>query len=388
MLTTYRTDTFGLGATENIAYAMQLNDGDVGISEDGNTFLHTVDARAGSISKSTLNVGFEPVDAAGIIAVEMDFMIPDGYPTDQIFLADFESGNANIGTNPGVRIYLRDGMIRVDRAKIGLDETWVADHAPITTGEWFSLRAIVTAGDDDVGKMQIYLNGQLVLEENGSTVLTQSVMDQFNLTLEGGELDRVQLGLTANNGPNEASVATRDMSIQTFAPDMRSMLNVELDPRSVIENASHPIEVIAENFQPDTGDAPQDPVVVEEPVTEEPVVEEPVVEDPEIEEPDVVEAHVVDKEVEDTDDVEEPVVEDPGVVEDPVLEDPVVEDPVVEDPVVEDPVEIVTDEEITEEEITGQEITGQEITGGRRGDFLTGAGGNDSMFGYSGVEGI
>ncbi|MCH2078433.1 MAG: hypothetical protein MK180_16415 [Rhodobacteraceae bacterium] len=64
-------------------------------------------------------------------------MIHEGSPVDSIIIADFECSCEATGTNPGVRVYLRDGYLWVDRSKIGESERWYAEHeTPITAGDW------------------------------------------------------------------------------------------------------------------------------------------------------------------------------------------------------------------------------------------------------------
>lgn len=239
----YRSDVFSLDEQNGVEFAMQLNSGDVGVTADGSGFLHQADAAGQLITKSTVNAGFAPIEDGGTIVIEMDFMIPVGAPVDQIFLADFESSNANTGTHPGVRVYLSDGMIRVDRSKIGLD-TWYGVNDPITAGDWYSQRIELLSGGEDAGRMRIYLNDELVMDATGSTTLSQDIMEQYGWNLQGGMLDRVQVGLTANNGAREASLATRNISVEVSDPSTDLDLDFQLDPSSLVGNAEEPITVL------------------------------------------------------------------------------------------------------------------------------------------------
>lgn len=248
MLQNYRTETFDLMDTEGVEVAMQLNSGDVGMPFDGTTLVHTVDASSsGDITKSTVNMGFDPVENGDIITISMDFFIPDGSPTDQIFIADFESSTANTGTHPGVRIFLRDGYLRVDRAKIGEEDGWFADHDPIQSGEWNSIEVVLVPGDDDTGQMMIFLNGQLVLQEAGATILTQEALGDTSFTLTGGEIDRVQVGLTANNGPSEAAIVTSNIELDVYDAGGEQLIDYDFDPAAAAAESDSPIEVL--NFE-------------------------------------------------------------------------------------------------------------------------------------------
>ncbi len=243
MPTNYRTDVFSLRDQDGVKFDMQLNSGDVGVAADGTGFLHQVDGAGASITKSTLNASFTPINDGGTIVLEMDFMIPDGSPVHEIYLADFESANANTGTHPGVRVYLHEGMLRVDRGKIG-EDMWYGQNEPIQTGQWYTQRIELVAGDDGAGSVRIFLDGELVLDAAGSTVLTQEVAQQYGWSLEGGELDRVQVGLTANNGSSEASLATRDISVEVTDPAAGLSMDFQPDPGFLVQGAESPVEVL------------------------------------------------------------------------------------------------------------------------------------------------
>ena len=116
---------------------IQLQDGRIDISDDGNVTLMRAGSAGSKVGKSTYSTAINTTDNSGLVTAEFDFMIPDGMPTSHIYLADIESKAASSGYNPGVRIQVRDGIIRVERGKIGIKELWPADMDELQTGTGF-----------------------------------------------------------------------------------------------------------------------------------------------------------------------------------------------------------------------------------------------------------
>lgn len=242
-MTSYTTEYLTLASGPDTTTVAQLQNGAMEVSTSGEVFLHTAGPAGRTLGKSALSTRLEPVAETATIIVEMDFLIPEGAPTTSIMLADFESASTGLGTNPGVRVYLRDGQLRVDRTKIGEEATWYsAQKVPIEAGDWSSLRIELEPGGGTDGAMRIWLDGVLVLDEIGSTVLTQAALDPYGLTLSGGEIDRVQLGLTANSNDTEAQVATRDIVISVDDPANGRNQTVTLNPEEVVAGAERHIE--------------------------------------------------------------------------------------------------------------------------------------------------
>lgn len=274
MATTYSNEMLSLGQPTDFDLAAQLNTGSVSISDDSSSFLFETSGAASGVSKSTLNIGFDAVSETGTITAEMEFYIPAGTTTERIYIADFESINANTGKAPGTRVFIENGRIGIDRGKVGYEDIWYATHAPIDQEQWYSLRVelVPAAGSD--GHIRVILDGQTVFEGSGSMILTQSIVDQYGFTLVGGEIDRVQLGLTANDSNEDAAIATRNMSVTVEDPANSVSSSFTLDPATAVAGAERAVDVFSAPYTQEDGpqiDDQQTPA----PPAEEPTAEEP-----------------------------------------------------------------------------------------------------------------
>ncbi|WP_052261743.1 heparin lyase I family protein [Leisingera sp. ANG-M1] len=220
----YQTDYKRIDAETII----QLQDGRIDISDDGNVTLMRAGSAGSKVGKSTYSTAIDSTDNSGLITAEFDFMIPDGMPTSHIYLADIESASASSGYNPGVRIQVRDGIIRVERGKIGIKELWPADMEELETGRWYSLKVELRPGRGDDGEVRLYLDGEKVVDENGQTVDTTS---------SNSWIDRVQVGLTANVNDYDAALAVRNIEISTDEPGTANDSFYRVDPMDSLQFA-------------------------------------------------------------------------------------------------------------------------------------------------------
>lgn len=251
---------------------IQLQDGRVDISDNGNVTLMRAGSAGSKVGKSTYSTEINTTDDSGLVTAEFDFMIPDGYPTSHIYLADIESNAASSGYNPGVRIQVRDGQIRVERGKIGIKELWAADQdQPLQTGQWYSLKVVMRPGDANNGEIQLYLDGELVVDEQGQTIDTTS---------SNSWIDRVQVGLTANVNDYDAALAVRNIEVSTDMPGTGNDSRYSLDPMDALPHAIEVYEtgtedkpVYVNGVDPSKPSVDPDPV---DPVDPEPVDPTPV----------------------------------------------------------------------------------------------------------------
>lgn len=232
-----RTGYYPIGGNAAMNTILQLQDGRIDLTKSGKVLLFRTDAAGSKVAKSDLSTGFDPVSDGATVTLKMGFKIPAGSPTSSIYLADFESNNSSTGTNPGIRIQLRDGIIRVDRAKIGESTFWKADQdAPLQTDKWHSLKVVMVPGDAATGHVKVFLDGAVVVNQHGATRLTSEALAGFGLTATGGEIDRVQVGLTANaNTGQGASVAVRNVTIGIEDGDRSN--TSKLDLRETVNQA-------------------------------------------------------------------------------------------------------------------------------------------------------
>lgn len=191
----------------------QLQRGALAVSTSGDLMRFSAAPKTSTVGKAALSTRFEAIADGEALTARGAFLIPTGAPVGSVTLMDFESSNASVDTNPGLRVHLSDGEIRVDRSKIGVAEGLIAQGARIEPGAWFDLRVEVVQGDDDVGRIDIWLDGALVLSERCATILTEAAAVAHGIDLVGGALDRVQVGITQNSNAVAATLLARDVAV-------------------------------------------------------------------------------------------------------------------------------------------------------------------------------
>ena len=145
----------------------------------------------GQVAKADVVARFARLPAGTRVRVAFDLRLPAGTPRNSLQLVDLECATCGEGGNPGIRLYLRRGRLRVDRSKIGVAHAWTRDDAPqLRAGTWHRIRWDVTLDAQD-GATRVTLDGQEVLAARGATLA--------QLPIEGA--DRVQIGITANSNP-------------------------------------------------------------------------------------------------------------------------------------------------------------------------------------------
>lgn len=225
---------------------MQLNDGDVFVSTDDTTVYYLSDAPSGgAVSKSTAISAHLPVASGGGFEMRFEFLIPTGDPVSDVYIADFEANGAtgdgsSQPQSPGIRVYLDAGIVKVDRGKIA-QSTWTGTNTAVVAGRWYSMLVDCVSGEASTGAITVALDDTGVLSETGETVLTQAAWVGVggDGTISGTDHDRVQVGMTANDGSVEAGIAIRNLVITrkenatdttgtdyTFDPeDLRTQVN-------------------------------------------------------------------------------------------------------------------------------------------------------------------
>lgn len=168
---------------------------DVVRGRDGNMLRARVEARTRRVPKAAL-IARPALLAPGATArISFELLVPAGTPLNSLHLVDFECANCGEAGNPGIRLYLRHGRLRIDRAKIGHPEAWTNERAPqLRHGRWHRVDLDVTSGFGNAGAVRARLDGATVLEARGDTIFGS----------RGGYArgaDRVQIGLTASSNP-------------------------------------------------------------------------------------------------------------------------------------------------------------------------------------------
>lgn len=167
----------------------------------------------GKVGKAHLVHRFGPVGIGSRITMEARFYFPPGSFADSVILMDLECASCGLDTNPGVRLYLRDGRPRVDRSKIGIKDAFLpAPDARIGPGAWHWIAWKVTLGDDSNGSSQVYLDGVQVMDARGTTVLLQETVDRLaDGLVVRSEMDRFQIGITANSNRKGTALLVDDV---------------------------------------------------------------------------------------------------------------------------------------------------------------------------------
>jgi len=149
------------------------------------------------------------------VKMEARFFFPPGSALDSLILMDLECASCGIDTNPGIRLYLRDGLLRVDRSKIGAFEPMLPTVAKFITSEgWHNISWEVTLGVGNAGRSVVLIDGVKMLDVQGTTILTQAEIDKVAQGIVVRELvDRFQVGMTANSNNSEQTLYLDDVKI-------------------------------------------------------------------------------------------------------------------------------------------------------------------------------
>ena len=167
------------------------------VAVDGGKALRARTAARGSrVPKAALIARPATVGAGGTIRVSFDLMVPQGAPLNSLHLVDIECATCGEGHNPGIRLYLRGGRLRIDRSKIGERHAWTNEAAPqLRHGRWQRIDAAFVVGRDGVGGATVRLDGAVALSARGRTAAQGA---------DGVRADRVQIGITASSNPGPA----------------------------------------------------------------------------------------------------------------------------------------------------------------------------------------
>lgn len=159
-----------------------------------------------TVGKAALILPFDAMGAGQRLSVEADLYLPADTPANSILIFDAECKRCGIPGNPGLRVYFRDGGLRVDRSKIGERHAWAMEAPPIVPhAQWVTVRWSLLLSDKDDGRSELALNGAPFLTNTGRTLPV------------GGDrtaVDRMQVGLTANSNPDPATLYMRNIRLE------------------------------------------------------------------------------------------------------------------------------------------------------------------------------
>lgn len=169
------------------------------------------------VGKADLIVAYPALGAGHRLVARGRFYFPADSTLNSIILMDIECASCGLDTNPGIRLYLRDGALRVDRSKIGIADAFLPTGPErVTAGAWHTIVWQVTLGIDEAGRSDVYLDGVQVMSAVGTTLISQAVVDQLapGVTVQE-QADRLQLGLTANSNPTPQTLYLDDVAMCT-----------------------------------------------------------------------------------------------------------------------------------------------------------------------------
>lgn len=161
----------------------------------------------GRVGKAGLILPFAALGPGKKISIEAEFFFPQNGLRNSIHLMDLECKHCGAAGNPGLRLYLRHGRVRIDRKKIKGGKAWVNDQAPVVReGAWNRIRWDLDLGTDALpGRSVVVLNGEQVLDNSGRTLP--------DVAPEDAAIDRLQIGVTANSNDTAATVFLGALSI-------------------------------------------------------------------------------------------------------------------------------------------------------------------------------
>ena len=204
------SDDFGdglcIGACAGAVWALtQEIEGQVAV--DQGTLRARAGPRGSVVPKAALIARPGRMADGDTLDISFRMRVPEGVPLNSIHLLDIECAECGVPGNPGIRLYLRDGRLRIDRSKIGVEHAWTNGSAPqLANGRWHHVRVRVHLASDDAGGAQVWLDDAPVLEGRGRTLLAGT----------GRFADRIQFGITATS--NTVGVAAQ---FDDFLADLR-----------------------------------------------------------------------------------------------------------------------------------------------------------------------
>lgn len=170
----------------------------------GRALLAETGPKRGGVAKADVVARTRFLPAGTLVAIAFDLHVPRGTPLDSLQLVDVECASCGEGGNPGVRLYLRRGRLRIDRSKIGTRHAWTRDDAPqLVAGRWHRIVWRLRLGVGDDGTAGVTLDGREVLRATGATLAPLPRLGA----------DRVQIGITANSNPVPARVWFDNVSV-------------------------------------------------------------------------------------------------------------------------------------------------------------------------------
>jgi hypothetical protein len=164
-------------------------------------------ARGKRVPKAALIARPAKLAPGSTARIAFSVTVPQGGALNSIHLLDIECASCGEEGNPGIRLYVRHGRLRIDRSKIGVRDALTNDAAPQRRhGRGHRVELDFTAGFGAAGRVRARLDGATVLEAQGDTIVRPS----------GGAApgaDRIQIGITASSNAVPAVAWFDDIAV-------------------------------------------------------------------------------------------------------------------------------------------------------------------------------
>lgn len=185
----------------------QVRDPLRGAETGGYVYRFEAGPKRRKVGKAALILPFETLRPGDRLEVRAQIMLPEGAPLNSVHLMDVECKHCGQRGNPGVRLYLRDGRLRVDRKKIGERHAWAFDAASrLPAGRWVEVTWTLQLGlSGDPTLSLVGIDGQAVLRNRGRNLP--------DVPRPQAGVDRLQIGVTANSNDRAAVVYLRALSL-------------------------------------------------------------------------------------------------------------------------------------------------------------------------------
>lgn len=177
---------------------------------DGNFAMNAYAAPASgtTVGKAYVTKNFtQPVTEGGVVEIQAKYYIPEGTPTQSLYLMDVESRDSGISWKPGFRLSVFKDDITINRGKLGLPE--IRTDAEVPQGDWFTLTLKLTLGDARSGHTEVWINENKVINHFGTNMPLEENLGSLNTE----NFTYAQFGVTANSNSTAVRVYVDDIVI-------------------------------------------------------------------------------------------------------------------------------------------------------------------------------
>jgi hypothetical protein len=169
---------------------------------------------ADQVGKASIIYEFpQPLREGDLLDIAAAFKLPP-LRGGRISLIDLECKYCGIETQPGFRLFMNEERaFYLERGKIGYGESFFQDRPPLAPVDtWFHIRWQTLFGRDE-GESRLWLDGALIAFARGANFPDFRVAQRLGAPLTAEQLDRVEIGITANSQPEPVVIYMDDIEI-------------------------------------------------------------------------------------------------------------------------------------------------------------------------------